>query len=956
MRRVSAVWSAWALGLLLTACGQSNLEDEGPDETGRSFDPGEVPGDTDTGDTTDPPDTDEPVDTDSGDTDSSDDSDTDEPVDTEDSDTDEPLDTGDTDTDTDTGDPGLPVDTDTEDSDTDDSDTDDTGIAWTGPPEILVEDPPTVVVGGQPLPLDASASRGTDLSFLWLIDPFDIAATGTLTPEVTLAIPNRPGEVTLTLRVEDDQGRTASQTWTFQVIPAGDSRPHLFLPPFGTAVNTRSQHGMVYRGIQAGDLWWTAVARTWNGPRDLVALDLDAPGRPAIVHDHKAQGPGILSSITHFFAARDNLLWAQTFNSAGNHGWVMIDVSDPTNPVPLEGQNYVTVLQTPDVQGDWVIVPRPFDGVQIVDISDVSNHVTLGTWPRPDSLQITGVAFVGPNRFAVHRMTTANLTAYIDLVELDPTGSTTTLGTTAYSAFQGRAQFDPAGRVWTFDQRGSGGIRVYGTSGTAPDLIWSTTDYATYPHVRPTADRTVLRDRTTNRPTLWDTSAMPPVLLHELPDDAASLRAFLDDRFVAARSTGVIVRPLDLLPERLAERWSDDSFLLNMAGQGDTVWISSPSVGGTDGDLVCVDVSNPQAMTPLTRRDTPDVYRISADPPFLAAPDYYRDTVTLFDLSTPTDPTQVWQGIPVPNACWADSQVEGTTLWLLDGCQERLVALDLTTPSAPTVRSTTNVSYLGWAEYLQLSDGYLTLSDGWETALWDVRDPTNPTELAFWPGFDESVWVDPFPEDPWVFGNITGAVRRGDVAWQWGFGAQTLDLTDPTDPLPLGYTFGEGYIEEAYADGDGLWLAEEEWGVSLVDLSDPRRPARVAHYRVNDRANDVRRMGDRILATTGRAGLWSWPRPTPPSLAPAEVTLPVGGETTLTLSFTPPPDPAYAEPEVLCEVADGHCEVLSVNHGAGTAQIRWQLPDTVGEHGLVVAVGAPDVYVAAWAWAFTTLP
>ena len=131
-----------------------------------------------------------------------------------------------------------------------------------------------------------------------------------------------------------------------------------------------------------------------------------------------------------------------------------------------------------------------------------------------------------------------------------------------------------------------------------------------------------------------------------------------------------------------------------------------------------------------------------------------------------------------------DPDADGCTL-----CDDIGVRIyDFSDPSQPTLLSTID-SPASWVHNMSYSDGYLYLASTMEevVAIVDVRDPTNPTRVAAW-----------YPEPS---------------------GARYLHG-------------GPGGSHDMMAQGDRLYVAHFS-GFSVVDISDPTRPAELASVRVD---------------------------------------------------------------------------------------------------------------------------
>jgi hypothetical protein len=159
----------------------------------------------------------------------------------------------------------------------------------------------------------------------------------------------------------------------------------------------------------------------------------------------------------------------------------------------------------------------------------------------------------------------------------------------------------------------------------------------------------------------------------------------------------------------------------------------------------------------------------------------------------------------------------------------------------------------------------------------DVSDPTNPTTIG----------TVPYPANAVdIHGTLAFVTWQiGSVKYGGPRGLTILDASDPATPVPISYLPSDrGVGSWGLMVEPPLAFITEEYGVLVVDVSDPKQPREVAFHEIRNcfgttcylwlaKVGAVR--GDLVYVATGPGGLWILQLPGPASAAgcaPDQVT------------------------------------------------------------------------------------
>ncbi len=250
---------------------------------------------------------------------------------------------------------------------------------------------------------------------------------------------------------------------------------------------------------------------------------------------------------------------------------------------------------------------------------------------------------------------------------------------------------------------------------------------------------------------------------------------------------------------------------LRSIGTNTTAVAGSVAVTGTRacvtleyGGLEILDVNNPGAPTTTSIVETYDLARsvaVSGGYAYVAE----ESAMQIIDVSDPRNPVRVGSYDSWPGAMAVSGQ------YLILGSFE---ILDLTDPVQPKPLSTIQDTY---GTSLALANNRVYLTTGSSLRTIDISDPAAPL----------------------VVSDIQ-SYASGVAAWQniaclacgWD-GMPVLDMSLPGQPRRQATYYADGSVVDVAGSGTRAYVVlNESAAVELVDLSDPRRPARVSTLSV----------------------------------------------------------------------------------------------------------------------------
>jgi hypothetical protein len=216
-------------------------------------------------------------------------------------------------------------------------------------------------------------------------------------------------------------------------------------------------------------------------------------------------------------------------------------------------------------------------------------------------------------------------------------------------------------------------------------------------------------------------------------------------------------------------------------------------------------------------------------------------TLEVVDVSDPGNPTAVGS-LQFSGPPWGELVAAGDHAYVTDW---GLQIVDLSDPANPvSVGHSPGAGGSGNAFTIVGDRAYLAGVFG--LCIVDISDRANPVEISCTPvgGYGSGVAV----KDGVAFVSVTGVVPRP----RWTSTLRVLDITDEAAPTEIGDIELWGIGSRLSLDGDLLSVEVVNRGVLVLDISDPRNPATAGLARVDAAATVA---GGRLYAAYGRQGL-----------------------------------------------------------------------------------------------------
>jgi hypothetical protein len=277
----------------------------------------------------------------------------------------------------------------------------------------------------------------------------------------------------------------------------------------------------------------------------------------------------------------------------------------------------------------------------------------------------------------------------------------------------------------------------------------------------------------------------------------------------------------------------------------------------------------------------------------------------------------------------------GDRVAVWDSASEQILHFDISDPSAPVI--VPDFPALFASDELSAVGSWFFLAGDDAAALIDPADPTTP------------VWQAPSDaESPWV----GSAALAGDALWLVGSEVEAFGVGTNGPAASMGEVMRWGPPERplgtagwrhtpAATEGTSAWATD--YGFGLLGLRRDALGQAEAWARLPVGTHGITTVAVAAGApwwTDGEGTLRTFARFQAPELTLDPSTPPrVGGEVLADVRFTPP---TSGPSKLGCRVAVGACELSEVDLEAGTAKLRWLLPDFIGRHEVAVWWAAPD--------------
>lgn len=531
------------------------------------------------------------------------------------------------------------------------------------------------------------------------------------------------------------------------------------LPAGGLCVEGQWPYGISVSVVLGDDL---AVVE--NGAA-LLVLDTSEPSSPQVV------GEAVFEwDVDPLAISGDPYLYAVTKNEPDAIRIHVLDLSAPSQPVEIAAFDVAGTVYDLALAGDRLYVAGGDAGLRIIDISDLSAPVVLGSLAfdyRVESVAVSGTrAYVSDGALHVVDCTDASAPTVLGSFS-DPWFGFSNLLTTGQLVVAVYTTGWEATGVMIFDVSDPTGPVPIGAISVSPFLARVKTAVAG--SVLAVAHRSALK--------FFDIKApSSPTAIGQLTVPGAVGGAALDgsNAYFTSTTDGMGVAEVSVTAPPVVVAWVDGP----PAGNSTSLAVSGnlAYLGEVESTLRVFDVSEPERPVPLGAVTTP-----------------------LSSISGIT--------------------VAGNLLFV--------TGKGKTTPGALLVLDTSDpytlpqVSLLGFAEMtggVAVSGTIATVKEGYSGVVFvDVADPTAPVAVG---RFD----TDGIPSGVAASGDL---VFINDYDWQQG-GLHIVDVSEPTAPVEIGFAPSpHGDSQDLALSGSYVLVAARYDGLRVVDVSDPTAPVEV---------------------------------------------------------------------------------------------------------------------------------
>ena len=355
---------------------------------------------------------------------------------------------------------------------------------------------------------------------------------------------------------------------------------------------------------------------------------------------------------------------------------------------------------------------------------------------------------------------------------------------------------------------------------------------------------------------------------------------------------------------------------------GDLAYVTS-ELGG----LGIFDIRDPGKIVPLGALKTENAQQVSVVGDLAYVADRNEGLVIL-NVSQPSEPKLVSRFVTADSP--QDVVVQDGRAYLATGSKGLLI-LDVSNPTLPVELGRFAVESPGWVFGVTVVNSTAFVLDANEgLRVLDVSNPQTPRQSA---------------GDLNLLG--TTAVRIRDHIAHLGIGSEfrTLDVSDPTHPIPLGGLNLFGRCGALALDGNWAYYAQEAF-VGLVDLGSPKDPIRLGEVGLGWTVNDLAVSGE-TLYTIDRLSLLSAFR-IRMSLRPTWAAIPLPASGRVGERFALPKVSAEGFP-LQYSIVSGPGQIREdqlLLAEAGVLTLRWETPKTdlfeAASFELTVVIREPD--------------
>ncbi len=535
----------------------------------------------------------------------------------------------------------------------------------------------------------------------------------------------------------------------------------------------------------------------------LIVVDVSDPTNPVIVNQMKIEGGAKPWSVD---ISGNYLYMVRNLQPA----FTVMDLTDPVHPVIVASCTLAVYCNDLKVSGSTALVAA-HDGLLAVDISNPLNPDPVGFWPS--AMNISRIQIVGNHAYlAAHDD--------IDVVDISDPANMQTVSVYPFPSELSPQYFALSGNT-LYVVQGDSGVAAFDISNRA---MPATLGFfaARFPGMIAASGSYVYLSKPACVIDFSDPAA--PLQVATFPTSTSTLAKEGDNLYICSSgrldvwNVAVPTSPVSMgdLP------FQELNFPGNLALTGNTVAVVYSG-------LSLIDISNPAAPVLLStfvpQGDKAQEVEAIGNLVYLTDANW----LNILDISDPSNPALLSSTeVDVPFHLDVQGNIAVT------GLADFMDIIDVSDPVRPVVLSQFRSSELWTIEKIKLigNRAYVIVGNDFPNslAIMDLSQPTNPSVIGRYQPTPSTV--------------IYGMEVVNDTAYLslTSYRTMIVDCTNPAAPKEIGTCWVNGAAKSLARQGDFLFSATNE--VSVIDLYNPQRPQQISNYWTGNLAHSLAVRGD----------------------------------------------------------------------------------------------------------------
>ena len=557
------------------------------------------------------------------------------------------------------------------------------------------------------------------------------------------------------------------------------------------------------------------------GEGGLIVVDISNPANPVRLGGYYTGGYSYGVAVVGRYA----------YMADGSAGLRVIDIADPANPVQVGVYDTAGEARGVAVNGNYAYVADYSAGLQLIDVSNPSAPIRVGGWTRGYTDSYDGVYGVAVSGNFVYL---ADWGAGLQVIDVSNPSIPVRVG--GFDT-QGAAFGVAVSGNYAYVADGATGLHVIDVSNPADPVrsgvfggTWNALGVAVQGNYAYVADnRAGLQVVDVSNP-----SGPALAAVFDTLGEAEGVAVFGTVVCVADGGSGLQVIDVSnpTKPMRLGGYHTE--------GDARDATVSGTSLYLADGEsgLQIMDVA--ELANPVWRGgyDTSGAaYGVTVVGERAYVADY-GTSLQVIDVMNSTSPIRT--GGYDTNGLGMDVAVSGSYAFVANQ-GAGLEVLDVSNPVKPVWVSRWKPATVSVVSCVVVRGNYAYAGTGHDLRVIDIADPATPVQV----GVYESA-------------GVYGVALSGHYAYLATGGSTNLwiiDVSNPVSPLGVGGLYVSGLSMGVAVSGNYAYTADYGGGMHVVDVSNPSFPVRVGSYRTPGLARNVAVVGDYVYVACGAWGL-----------------------------------------------------------------------------------------------------